>query len=270
MGRIPVLLPMSSCCGPTPSSLDQTKAVEDRYGAAAAEQEACLCTPVAFDPVLLKPIPKEVVERDYGCGDPTRWVRSGDVVLDLGSGSGKNAFICAQVVGSTGQVIGIDRNADMLALSRSAAPVVAEQIGYANVCFFEGAIEALDAVDAQGHPLVADSSIDVVLSNCVLNLVNPSARELLLKNIRRVLRPEGRVAISDIVCDRPVPLALQEDAELWSGCISGAWLEEAFLEDFRALGLEQVQYAERSEMPWRVVEGIEFRAVTLTGALPRG
>ena len=270
MGRIPVLLPMSSCCGPTPSSLDQTQAVQDRYGAAAAEQEACLCTPVAFDPSLLKPIPQEVVDRDYGCGDPTRWVRSGDVVLDLGSGSGKNAFICAQVVGSTGQVIGIDRNADMLALSRSAAPVVAEQIGYSNVCFFEGAIEALDAVDAQGHPLVADSSIDVVLSNCVLNLVNPSARELLLKNIRRVLRPEGRVAISDIVCDRPVPLALQEDAELWSGCISGAWLEEAFLEDFRALGLEQVQYAERSEMPWRVVEGIEFRAVTLTGALPRG
>jgi SAM-dependent methyltransferase len=148
--------------------------------------------------------------------------------------------------------------------------VVADQIGYANVCFLEGAIEALDAVDAQGHPLVADSSIDVVLSNCVLNLVNPSAREKLLKNIRRVLRPEGRVAISDIVCDRPVPLALQQDAELWSGCISGAWLEEVFLEDFRSLGLEQVQYAERSETPWRVVEGIEFRAVTLTGALPSG
>ncbi|QNJ25438.1 methyltransferase domain protein [Synechococcus sp. SYN20] len=266
---------MSSCCGPTPSSLDpssldQTQAVEDRYGAAAAEQEACLCTPVAFDPSLLKPIPQDVVDRDYGCGDPTRWVRSGDAVLDLGSGSGKNAFICAQVVGATGQVIGVDRNADMLALSRSAAPVVAERIGYANVGFLEGAIEALDATNAQGEPLVADSSIDVVLSNCVLNLVNPSARQQLLQNIRRVLRPAGRVAISDIVCDRSVPMALQQDAELWSGCISGAWLEEAFLEDFRALGFEQVQYAERSETPWRVVEGIEFRAVTLTGALPNG
>ncbi len=65
-------------------------------------------------------------------------------------------------------------------------------------------------------------------------------------------------------------MALQQDAELWSGCISGAWLEEAFLEDFRALGFEKVQYAERSETPWRVVEGIEFRAVTLTGALPNG
>jgi len=83
-----------------------------------------------------------------------------------------------------------------------------------------------------------------------------------------VLRPGGRVAISDIVCDRPVPDHLQQDAELWSGCISGAWQEEAFLADFRSLGFEEVSYADRSEQPWRVVEGIEFRAVTLIGSLP--
>ena len=253
------------CCGPT---LDQTKAVDSRYGAAALEQEACLCTPVAFDPSLLTVIPDEVVERDYGCGDPTRWVRSGDTVLDLGSGSGKNAFICAQVVGSTGSVIGVDRNADMLALSRSAAPLVAQRIGFSNVRFLEGAIEALDAPAAGGQPLIPTASVDVVLSNCVLNLVNPTSRAALLANIRRVLRPGGRVAISDIVCDRPVPLHLQQDPELWSGCISGAWLESAFLADFQALGFEAVGYADRSEKPWRVVEGIEFRAVTLTGTLP--
>ena len=210
------------------SSLDQTQAVQDRYGAAAAEQESCLCTPVAFDATLLEALPDEVVERDYGCGDPTRWVQTGDTVLDLGSGSGKNAFICSQVVGAEGRVIGIDRNVEMLALSRSAVQVVAQRIGFSNVCFLEGSIEALDATDAQGEPLVADSSVDVVLSNCVLNLVNPSARSRLLKNIRRVLRPAGRVAISDIVCDREVPLSLQQDPELWSGCISGAWLEDAF------------------------------------------
>ena len=122
---------MSSCC--SSESLDQTRAVDDRYGAAALEREACLCTPVGFDPALLKVLPDEVVERDYGCGDPTRWVRSGDRVLDLGSGSGKNAFICAQIVGREGRVVGVDRNADMLALSRGAAPVVAEAIGYSNV-----------------------------------------------------------------------------------------------------------------------------------------
>ena len=258
---------VESCCS-TSSLLDQTQAVEDRYGAAAHEQEACLCTPVGFDPALLAVIPDAVVERDYGCGDPTRWVRSGDRVLDLGSGSGKNAFICAQVVGPDGHVIGVDRNAEMLALSRGAAATVANAIGYSNVDFIEGAIEALDQPGADGSPLVADASLDVVLSNCVLNLVNPSARQRLLSNIRRVLAPGGRVAISDIVCDQPVPLALQQDPELWSGCISGAWLEPAFLDDFRSLGFEQVRYADRSESPWRVVDGIEFRAVTLVGELP--
>ena len=258
-----------SCCPPSqPQSLDQTQAVEARYGAAAHEQEACLCTPVGFDPALLRVIPDAVVERDYGCGDPTRWVKQGDRVLDLGSGSGKNAFICSQIVGKSGSVTGVDRNDDMLVLSRSAIPVVASAVGFDNVRFVSGAIEALDAPAVAGGPLIADASMDVVLSNCVLNLVNPSSRDRLLANIRRVLAPGGRVAISDIVCDQVVPLRLQQDPDLWSGCISGAWQEQDFLEAFEALGFEQVRYAERSEKPWREVEGIAFRAVTLVGSLP--
>lgn len=256
-----------SCCSSS-EPLDQSEAVDARYGAAAHEREACLCTPVGFDPALLQVIPDAVVERDYGCGDPTRWVRPGDRVLDLGSGSGKNAFICSQVVGADGAVLGVDRNPDMLSLSRQAAPVVAEAIGYGNVRFVEGAIEALDEQGDAAEPLVPDASIDVVLSNCVLNLVNPSSRQRLLANIRRVLAPGGRVAISDIVCDKPVPMHLQQDPDLWSGCISGAWQEDDFLADFRQLGLEQVSFADRSEQPWRTVEGIEFRAVTLVGQLP--
>ena len=251
-------------------SLDQTQAVERRYGAAAQQREACLCTPVGFDPRWLRVIPAAVVERDYGCGDPTRWVRSGDRVLDLGSGSGKNAFICAQVVGAEGAVIGVDRNAEMLQLSRSAAAEVSAAIGYANVQFKDGAIEALDAPDASGSPLVADASIDVVLSNCVLNLVNPEARGRLLANIRRVLAPAGRVAISDIVSDQPVPVHLQRDPELWSGCISGAWQQDDFLKAFQQLGFEQVRYDDRSAEPWQELEGIKFYAVTLVGQLPGG
>ncbi len=108
----------------------------------------------------------------------------------------------------------------------------------------------------------------MVLSNCVLNLVNPSARERFLGNIRRVLAPGGRVAISDIVWDQVVPLRLQQDPDLWSGCISGAWQEQAFLEAFEAHGFEQVRLADRSEQPWRVVENIELRSVTQVGALP--
>ena len=216
----------------------------------------------------MEAIPRDVIERDYGCGDPTRWVQRGDRVLDLGSGSGKNAFICSQVVGADGWVTGVDRNASMLALSREAAARVAEAIGYANVRFLDGAIEALDAPGSDGAPLVADASVDVVLSNCVLNLVNPSARDRLLGNIQRVLAPGGRVAISDIVCDRPVPRHLQEDPELWSGCISGAWQEEAFLEAFRQRGFQDVRYADRSLDPWRELEGIAFRAVTLVATHP--
>ena len=252
----------------TSSRIDQTEAVEQRYGAAAQEREPCLCTPVGFDPRWLEAIPSAVVERDYGCGDPTRWVRCGDRVLDLGSGSGKNAFICAQVVGAEGAVIGVDRNAEMLQLSRSAVADVAAAIGYSNVKFINGAIEALDAPDPSGRPLVDDASIDVVLSNCVLNLVNPAARDRLLSNIRRVLAPAGRIAISDIICDQPVPVHLQQDPELWSGCISGAWQEDEFLKAFEQLGFEQVRYVDRSVEPWRELEGIKFYAATLVGQLP--
>jgi arsenite methyltransferase len=248
---------------------DLTQAVQDRYGAAARQREACLCAAVAFDASLLAVIPVEVVDRDDGCGDPTRWVRPGDVVVDLGSGSGKNAFLCAQLVGPEGRVIGLDRNQEMLSLARWAAPMVADKIGYANVEFRSAAIERLDR-DLAGAPLLADGSVDVVLSNCVLNLVAPEARSRLLGEIRRVLAPGGRVAISDIVSDRPVPLDMQQDPDLWSGCISGAWQEDRFLEDFRAQGFEEVRYAERQEQPWQVVDGIEFRSVTLVGHLPAG
>ncbi len=228
---------------------------------------------MAFDAALLEVIPAEVVERDYGCGDPTRWVQSGDTVLDLGSGSGKNAFICAQVVGAGGRVLGVDRNAEMLALSRAAAPVVAQRIGVANVEFLEGAIEALDVPTTNGQPLVTDASVDLVLSNCVLNLVNPSARERLLANIRRVLRPGGRVAISDIVCDRPVPLALQQDPDLWSGCISGAWQEQAFLADFVALVLRTCTTPIASASPggcWRASSSAPSRSSALCRAAEQG
>ena len=122
----------------------------------------------------MRVIPKAVGESDYGCGDPTRWVRSGDRVLDLGSGSCKDVFICSQIVGADGVVIGVDRNADMLALSRGAAAQVADAVDYANVQFVDASIESLDALTSDGTPLVADASVDVVLSNCVFNLVNPS------------------------------------------------------------------------------------------------
>ena len=252
----------NSCCPP-----DHRDAIDERYGAAALEKEACLCAAVPFDPKLLEVIPEEVVSRDYGCGDPTRWVRPGDRVLDLGSGSGKNAFICSQLVGAEGSVLGLDRNPNMLELANSACGSVASQIGYGNVSFRRAEIDQL-AQDLDGQPLLGDGCIDVVLSNCVLNLVQPSRRGQLLQEIRRVTAPGGRLAISDIICDKPVPLELQQDPDLWSGCISGAWLEAEFCSAFEQLGFRKVALVDRQEKPWQVHDGIEFRSATLTAELP--
>ena len=176
-------------------------AVKDRYAAAAEEQEQALCCPVDYDPKYLKKIPQEVIEKDYGCGDPSEWVEPGDTVLDLGSGTGKICFIASQVVGPEGKVIGVDMTDAMLEVAERNAPIVAESIGHSNVEFRKGRIQdlALDlnalekelssspVQNANGwlemenvaerlrreQTMVADNSVDVVVSNCVLNLVEP-------------------------------------------------------------------------------------------------
>ena len=117
--------------------------VQERYGAGANAVEAALCCPIDYDPQYLKMIPQDVLDRDYGCGDPSRYVREGDTVLDLGSGGGKICFIASQIVGENGKVIGIDMTDDMLALSRENAPIIAQRCGYANVEFKRGHIEDL-------------------------------------------------------------------------------------------------------------------------------
>ena len=168
-------------------------AVKQRYALAAQKVEPALCCASNYDARLLKAIPEEVIAKDYGCGDPSRYLAAGETVLDLGSGTGKICFIAAQVVGPAGKVIGIDMTDEMLEIARRNAPVVAERIGYANVVFRKGRIQdlALDlekldeqlrqrpirdagsflaaeelAEELRHHsPLVADETIDVVVSN---------------------------------------------------------------------------------------------------------
>lgn len=266
-------------------------AVKDRYAQAAQAREALLCCPVDYDPRYLAAIPDEVLERDYGCGDPSRHLRPGETVLDLGSGTGKICFIASQVVGPEGRVIGVDMTPEMLEVARRNAPAVAERVGFANVEFRRGRIQdlALDldllerrlaerpVTSAEGflelerliadlrglEPLVADESVDVVVSNCVLNLVANAAKQQLFHEIFRVLRRGGRAVISDIVSDEPVPLELQHDPELWSGCISGALTEEGFLAAFEAAGFYGLRVLERQSAPWQTVAGIEFRSLTV-------
>src|SRR5215470_10353867 len=266
-------------------------AVLERYAAAARTPRANLCCAVDYDPRYLKIIPSEVIERDYGCGDPSRHLREGETVLDLGSGTGKICFIAAQVVGPKGKVIGVDMTDEMLEVARRNRPLVAERIGYDNVEFRKGRIqdlaldlEKLDAelkarpiTDAASflradelaqelrvkHPLVATDSIDVVVSNCVLNLVEPKSKRQLFEEIFRVLKKGGRAVISDIVSDENVPEEMQNDPELWSGCISGALTEEGFLTAFESAGFYGIQILKRDVDPWRTIKGIEFRSVTI-------
>ena len=271
--------------------LDVETAVRARYGAAASAKEAALCCPVEYDPQFLKILPGEIIERDYGCGDPSRFVKAGETVLDLGSGGGKICYIAAQIVGASGKVIGVDTNQEMLALANKYRDEMAAKVGCGNVEFRYGKIQDLqldlslvddylsenpignanDFADYEAfvtkskaeNPLVADASIDVILSNCVLNLVKPEDKEQMFAEMFRVLKKGGRVAVSDIVADEVVPEHLQKDAELWSGCISGAFREEAFIEAFEQAGFYGMEVVKRDEKPWRVVEGIEFRSITV-------
>ena len=265
--------------------------VKDRYRRGAGERVPELCCPVEYDASLLAVLPPEILERDYGCGDPSRFVRPGETVLDLGSGAGKICYLASQLVGSEGRVIGIDATPEMLALAREHRRGIGERIGWHNVEFRHGHIQDLaldlDALEAwlRAHPvrnlasaaafeaekarlrrespLVPDASIDLVLSNCVLNLVENGEKERLFAEIHRVLRPGGRCAISDIVSDEDVPRHLQEVPELWSGCISGSMREDRFLDAFAEVGLYGIEIAERQVEPWAVIEGIEFRSITV-------
>ena len=272
-------------------SLNVEQAVRERYSEAAHLPVVALCCPVDYDDQYLQVLPNELIERDYGCGDPSRHVKLGETVLDLGSGGGKICYIASQVVGPEGRVIGVDRNEDMLALAREFQDQVSENIGHRNVEFRKGSIQdlALDLEKFEAYlaenpvasasdwlraearademrksaPMIEDNSVDVVVSNCVLNLVRDEDRRTLFSEIYRVLKPGGRAVISDIVCDEEVPEVLRRNPELWSGCISGAFVEEAFINAFLDAEFYGAEILERQAEPWATVEGIEFRSVTL-------
>src|SRR5262249_4478898 len=112
--------------------LNVEEVVRERYAAGATERQEALCCPINYDPRYLGPRPAEVIERDYGCGDPISFVSAGETVLDLGSGGGKTCFIAAQIVGAEGRIIGVDVNPEMLSLARRNAPIVANRLGFAN------------------------------------------------------------------------------------------------------------------------------------------
>jgi arsenite methyltransferase len=262
-----------------------------RYKEGAEAVQPTLCCPTSYDDQYLKILPQEIIDKDYGCGDPSKYVQSGDVALDLGSGGGKICYILSQKVGAEGQVIGVDFNDVMLDLARKYQDEMAEKIGHANVEFRKGRIQDLglnlDKVQARvesnpvnsvdevmafesyceritrEEPLVEDNSVDVIVSNCVLNLVKTDEKIPLFKEMFRVLKEGGRAVISDIVCDEDPTPEILADPELWSGCISGAFREDRFLEMFEEAGFHGVEILERQMDPWHVIDGVEFRSLTV-------
>ena len=171
-------------------------------------------------------LPAEAVRASFGCGNPTALatIQAGETVLDLGSGGGIDVFLSAKRVGLTGKVYGLDMTDEMLALARDNQ----QKAGVANVEFLKGDIE---------HIPLPDNSVDLIISNCVINL-SPD-KDQVLKEAFRVLKPGGRFAVSDIVVRGTMPQEIRHSVELWAGCVAGALEEAVYLAKLTQAGFEQ-------------------------------
>lgn len=233
-----------------------TQKVSERYAKAASTGEQ-MCCPTSYDMGHLKTfIPEEVLKISYGCGTPAglKTVQAGETILDIGSGGGIDCFEASRLVGPTGRVIGIDMTDTMLGIARKNAAIVAANLGYpaSNVEFRKGLADAMP---------VEDGTIDLIISNCVINLA-PDKREV-FQEMYRVAKPGGRFTISDIVSDQTVPQYLVHDTQKWGDCLSGALTLTDYMNGMTTAGFLGIHLVKFS--PWRVIDGIHFFSVTLTG-----
>jgi SAM-dependent methyltransferase len=171
-----------------------------------------------------------------GCGNPTALasLKEGETVLDLGSGAGFDCFLAANAVGATGQVIGVDMTPEMIEKARANA----RKGGYSNVDFRLGELEHLPA---------ADNSVDVIISNCVINLTPD--KTAVFREAFRVLKPGGRLAVSDMVLLKELPDVVKQSVAAYVGCLSGAIMKDAYIATIRAAGFDDVRIVEESSFP---------------------
>jgi SAM-dependent methyltransferase len=238
------------CCSPAPEPSpvgDVREVVKARYGAAAkavsqGKKTSC-CGGAAPDDAEIRgvdpitrdlysadeaaAVPADAIAASFGCGNPTALaeLRAGEVVLDLGSGGGIDVLLSARRVGPTGKAYGLDMTNEMLELARANAA----KAGATNVEFLQGTIESIPLPDA---------SVDVIISNCVINL--SADKDQVLREAFRVLRPGGRLAVSDIVFTREVPPSVRDDINLWTGCVAGALLESDYRGKLAAAGFTAI------------------------------
>jgi SAM-dependent methyltransferase len=217
------------------SSPPLTEAVREYYGStlrSSADLRTSACCDSSSVPESLKPllarIHPEVQARYYGCGLVAPPLLEGARVLDLGSGSGRDAYLLAQLVGPHGEVVGVDMTPEQLAVARAHLGHHSEMFGYANVRFLEGFIERLDALELE------PASFDVVISNCVVNLSHD--KPAVLAGVKRLLKPGGEFYFADVYSDRRVPDSLRSDPVLYGECLSGALYWNDFLRLSRAAG----------------------------------
>ncbi len=234
-------------------AVDVRESVAEYYGrvlrsSADLKTSAC-CLVEAPNPAVsavLAEVHPEVKDRFYGCGSPIPPLLDGISVLDLGCGSGRDCYVLSKLVGARGRVAGIDMTAEQLAVARKHQEYHARRFGFANVSFHHGYIEDLAAAG------IADASVDLVVSNCVLNL-SPDKRSV-FGELLRVLRPGGELYFSDVFADRRVPAPLTRDPVLLGECLGGA----LYWNDFRALlagaGVADVRVCARSRLELRNAE----------------
>lgn len=225
--------------------VDITEVVKEKYGAAArrvasGEGSACCGTApsasCATDPITsnlysgaeVEGLPVKAVAASLGCGNPTALaeLKAGEVVLDLGSGGGIDVLLSARRVGPTGKAYGLDATDEMLALAEENR----RKSGLTNVEFLRGTIE---------HIPLPDQSVDVIISNCVINLSGD--KDQVLREAARVLKPGGRFAVSDVVVRGSLPAEVQRSMELWVGCVAGALSEQEYIEKLGAAGFEGIE-----------------------------
>ncbi len=246
----------SNCVLSLPGKDGHTLAKEF-YVSAAAEPLEDIANPVGYGEEVLEHVPEAARARSYGCGSPVldAGLVEGETVVDLGCGAGVECFIAAQRVGPTGRVVGVDMLDEMLRLAREGARKVEAELGYGNVAFEKGLLEAI--------PLV-DSSADVVLSNCVINLSVDKRRTF--GEIRRVLRPGGRLVIADVVSDGPIPLEIRYNEKLRGECLGGAMRQEELLALLAECGFSGIRVLKR--FPYRTVRGYRFFSLTYAAYRP--
>jgi len=244
---------MRSCCDEDSSEVSRED-VQSFYSRAAAATQASLCCPADYSGDDLSHIPEEVRSISYGCGSPVNRanLKAGETLVDLGSGGGIDCFIASKVVGEAGRVYGIDMTDEMLGVARKNAVTVAGNLGYGNVEFKQGFLEAIPLEDA---------SVDVVTSNCVINL--STRKEDVFREIHRILKPGGRFVIADIISEREVPEAMQSRKDLWGECVSGAMTLTRFIDAAKNSGFLGLCF--EKDYLWKEVEGIRFYSFTIRG-----